>query len=69
MTKKDFELIAQVLAQEQPACRRPYFHMSQWAKGSYDQWNTIRLRFAARLAFENPEFDADKFNEACHAPD
>jgi hypothetical protein len=67
MTKKDFELLAAVMAEERPIGNKPYREMVGWERGAYDEWNTIRLRLVTKLSLDHVTFNADKFNEACYA--
>jgi len=54
MTRKDYELIADLLA-------KVVFQRTK-TNGGY---KTIVLIFANTLARENPRFNADRFTEAC----
>ena len=54
MTKKDYELIARVLASYKPVSDDPWV-----------TWNNLCDKFAKELEKENPRFDGAKFERAC----
>lgn len=54
MTKKDFQLIADVV------CTMPYSTREEW-----DAKRAMAFRFADRLAETSPRFDRDRFVRAC----
>lgn len=59
MTRKDFELIAEVLKSSKPLTR---------LAGSKDrtfQWHCMVEEFASRLATTNGNFDRERFLRAC----
>ncbi len=56
MTKKDFELIAEVLAAARPA--------GEMARG-WTTWCRVVNLFSERLRTENPRFDSERFAVAC----
>ena len=55
MSKKDFELIAQVLSDTKPSV----------GGGARDQWDWVVVDFAGMLTNTNPNFDRDRFYAAC----
>lgn len=63
MTKKDFELIADLLWSAKPA-RGPGLP-EDWFTAQMDQWAWTVATAAARLRSTNPRFDADRFRAAC----
>lgn len=66
MTRKDYIAIAAALSLERPALTLEQYAMApDWDRGTFDEWNTIVLRFAGMLAADNPRFDRAKFLTAC----
>ncbi len=57
MTKKDFELIVDVLIVTRPAV----------GEGESDIWHEVVDRFAEKLASNNPKFNSARFIAACKA--
>ena len=57
MTKKDYILLADALAQSRP--------LPQWDAPLHRQWRADVRYIASALRTTNPRFDADKFIAAC----
>ena len=55
MTRKDFQLIAEVLAASQPG------HGNTELDAQADTHDSVVIGFADRLATTNPNFDRDRF--------
>ncbi len=60
MQRRHFQLIAETLRDE-----RPERDGTAWANGARDEWSTIVLRFANRLAGTNGNFNRAAFLAAC----
>ena len=59
MTRKDFELIASAFAETQPA--------PDASPEVVRQWKRTLAAMALRLGATNPQFDIDRFTDACYA--
>lgn len=59
MTKKDFELIARVLARAKPVIR------DENDAPAGREWEYIVYQFVWELVLTNPRFDAVRFIKAC----
>lgn len=57
MTKKDYILLARVMAESRPG--------KSTTSDMLGNWQSICLKLAAELKNENPRFDYDKFLKAC----
>lgn len=56
MTRRDFEMIAEVLRESRPG---PGYNVALLS------WELISVRFADRLQHTNPAFDRERFLRAC----
>jgi len=56
MTRRDFMLISEVLAEARP---------SDWRGPKGRDWRDLVTRFARALTYINPRFDAGRFQRAC----
>ena len=71
MTRQHFAAIAAVLAAEFPVALmadgspKPYDLRTNWEKGAYDLWNTLRMNMTNECARWNPNFNTGKFTAAC----
>jgi len=66
MTRKDYELIAQVLKQAKPMLPdNPNRHDKIIFGGEDECWNDIIRRFGITLSRDNPQFKISKFEKAC----
>lgn len=61
MTRKDFEVIADVLKSVRPQ----YVADVPVTKGAAMQWDSTVIAFADRCKLINPRFDNSKFYQAC----
>lgn len=63
MTRKDFELIADILSTGKPyPCTRDVLHL---ADGTVHPWLYMVRCASARLRATNPRFDTVRFETAC----
>lgn len=68
MTKKDYTLIAETIADRMHNIQRLY-DIGQWDKMEYTTANILYCDLAIELAYnlkkQNPKFSFDKFIQAC----
>lgn len=57
MTRKDFQAIADIMANNQPH--------SILESGAYEYWRQIRDSLSSHFELTNPQFDRDKFEKVC----
>lgn len=62
MTRKDFELIAAVFADNKPAFKPPIDYVGQ---AVLDEHAYLANAMAAKLRSTNPRFDRERFLAAC----
>lgn len=62
MTKKDYELIADEFKQQLDNIA---ITDNEYDKGRYDTWYILVMNFSNTLADDNPQFDRERFLQAC----